>query len=144
MTPCVEPQACHKQKAKSAANLIRSIHCFCRNRCQKRTIANGQKTNPTWQRNVPVTNLILPSGLANGVSDLGIKYQIGPVSSTIVINNTMPLDTRTPSESAMDSSPSRFESYQIFSTDARRVIILKGEKTMRPTKTANCSADIVR
>src|SRR5207245_8217173 len=91
------------------------------------------------QRITPITNRNLPNGLAKGVSDLGIKYQIGPVSSTIVINNTMPLDTRTPSESGMVSSPSRFESYQIFSTDARRVIILKGEKTMRATKTGNCS-----
>src|SRR5258708_5265041 len=82
--------------------------------------------------------------LAKGVSDLGIKYQIGPVSSTSVINNTMPLDTRTPSESGMVSSPSRFESYQIFSTAARRVIILKGEKTMRATNTGNCSTDILR
>src|SRR6266404_4372151 len=114
MTPCVASEACHKQTMVSAANLIHSIQCLCRNRSTKRTRANGQKINPAWQRKVPITNRNLPSGLAKGVSDLGIKYQIGPVSNTRVINNTRPLDTRTPSESGMVSSPSRFESYQIF------------------------------
>src|SRR6185295_14889800 len=109
MTPCVDSQACHKQIAKSAASFIHSVHCFRRNRLQKSTTANGQKTNPAWQRNVPITNLNLPSGLARGVSDLGIKYQIGPVSSTIRMTRAMVLETLTASVLGILSSPSRFE-----------------------------------
>src|SRR5207244_9236861 len=88
-----------------------------------------------------ITNRILPSGLAKGVIDLGIKYQIGPVSSTIKINNAIALETFTPSVLGILSSRSRFESYQIFSTDERWVKVLNGERTARAQKASICNPD---
>src|SRR5580658_5912929 len=101
MTPCVESQACHKQKTMSTANLIHTVHRFCRNmllikkcrsRLQNSKAAHGQKISPTRERNDPMTNLILPSGVPHGVSDTGIKFHAGPVTSTIKINNKIALE----------------------------------------------------
>src|SRR5947209_6467100 len=144
MTPCVESQACQKQKAVSVASLIHSIQYLRRNRCTNTMMATGQKISPTWQRNVPMISLIQPSGLPHGVSDHGMKFQSGPVSSTITIINARPLDTLPASEAETLSSPSRFESYQIFSTDTRWVNVLNGEKIMRARKAGNCTPDKVR
>src|SRR5438046_567623 len=91
-----------------------------------------------------MTNLIWPSGPATGLSDGGIKRKSGAVTSTIRINNAMALETRVASELGILSSSSRFESYQIFSTDERRVIILKGERAARAQKASNVSPDMVR
>ena len=38
-------------------------------------------------------NLNLPDRLSQGINDGGIKFQTGPVTSTIIINNAMALET---------------------------------------------------
>src|SRR5271156_3897076 len=91
-----------------------------------------------------MTNLILPSELSQGVSEKGRTSQSGPVSSTSSINNAMPLDALTPSVLGILSSFSRFESYQIFSTDERRVNIVKGERAIQTPLDSICSPDITR
>ena len=91
-----------------------------------------------------MTNLILPGMVAMGMSEAGIKFQTGPVTSTIVISNAMPLEILAPRVLGILSSFSRFESYQIFSTDERWVNVLKGEKTARATKIGTSIPDKVR
>src|SRR6266404_4849283 len=144
MTPCVESQACHEQKAVSAASLIHSIHCLRRNRCTKTMRASGQKISPAWQRIIPATNLNLPSGVPQGVSDRGMKYHTGPVSRTIRVNKMMALDTMVAGKLGIDLPSSRLESYQIFSTADRCVNVFQGEKIARAMKAGNCNPDGVR
>src|ERR1017187_3155089 len=91
-----------------------------------------------------MTNLIQPSGVPHGVNDHGMKYQTGPVTSTMTIKNTMPLEILAANESGILSSLARLESYQTFSTEARCVNILIGENTMRTSKASTCNPVMVR
>src|SRR5882724_1393195 len=106
--------------------------------------ASGHKASPTWQRNIPSTNLNLPRGLVHGVNDRGTKFQSGPVNSAIKINSAMPLETRTAHELGILSSSARLELYHTFSTDERRVIILRGAMAVRATRASTCSPEVVR
>src|SRR5208282_6873998 len=123
MTPCVAPHACHTQKAIKAVDWTNPVRRFWRRRFLKSTNAHGQRTNPTWQRKPQMKNLNLPERLSQGIHDGGIKFQTGPVTNTMMINNAMALEMRTPSESGILSSAARLELYHTFSTDARRVVI---------------------
>jgi len=60
------------------------------------------------------------------------------------INNRIAPIAFAASEPAAFSFPSRFESYQIFSTDSRRVNILKGDDTMRAKMPSAFGPDSVR
>jgi len=91
-----------------------------------------------------MTNLILPGVPLNGVSGQGINHHIGAVTSTVRTNKAMPLESLKASVSGILPSFSRFESYQIFSTDERRVKVLTGERTARAKKGANFSKELKR
>src|SRR5262245_5867542 len=123
---------------------MKPVHCFCRNRFTKRTPAIAQKNKPAWYRNIPTTNRALPNALVSGVSVQGVRPQTGAVSATAITTRVIPLESRTDNESGIVSSSERLESYHIFSTDARWVNILTGEKTRRIPPAKNCNPDILR
>src|SRR4051812_8686206 len=89
-------------------------------------------------------SLSLPSGLENGVSELGIKFQSGPESITRMNNKPIALEIRVRTELGILSSSARLESYQTFATSERCVNILIGEKIIRTPPAKIWRPDVLR
>src|SRR5258708_7499314 len=73
-----------------------------------------------------------------------MKFQMGPVNSSSTTTNAAVFEARTRNELGTLFSSARSESYQIFSTEERCVMVLTGERIRRMPPRNKSPAEVFR